>query len=409
MIFIPNNYHNFNVLFDYLESYNKATDVIFSDEKRNSSGYALFISEDNKITRIAYYIVGSKIASNRRRLTLSNPIDPETEISLQELKTKNPTIRRYISEYEKLTDIVFCTEVTGRKIWKYLVEVCPNIEEHFKLNKPSIIKNYYHIQRMEYDAVSMPLKIAGIDSIELKETSGTIFDKIDADSITEDQAIFKDAIVFSNPLVWSTDFKGKRIINNTGNMVDLWYANRNKYESLIGVDLILFHKIHNAFLLIQYKRMKKEGEQQVYRIDTQFQSEIQRMEKTKLILANNTASRLNPDPFFLRFCWEKNNDCCSTNLELLKGMNVPLGFFQNRYRNGGFATAKGAQVVTAESIGNYLDNSTFISLFKNGWIGTEPIDSNQLQEYVSKELDNNKSIFFADVSNALDEKGKSFK
>lgn len=60
--------------------------------------------------------------------------------------------------------------------------------------------------------------------------------------------------------------------------LEVIYANRNSLEATTAVDLIYYNETYNAFILVQYKLMKKESDKFIYRPDKQLQEELARME-----------------------------------------------------------------------------------------------------------------------------------
>lgn len=400
LILVGPKYANSHALVDRLEARSRATDFILAEEKRNSEGVAFFLDDEEYIFLAARYRVGARAATNRSRIVFDKPFRLDQRIPLRALYSKLPLHRRFLVGGVAATEFYFVTPVTSTKVWAQFVGLIPALEGYFAPAAKKRIASSYDFQRIEYDAIALPLKLVGIEEVEFSsdDPNASIFDRIVGDSMLEDQMLAHDYSIFSNPLTWTNDFRCKDIRNpKDGARVRLWYANRAKLEKTLGVDLVLYNATHQAFIMIQYKRMKKEGEEQIYRIDGQLEKEISRMEAARARMLCSPSSRLNQDPFYLRFCWQKQDIECQSRIELLKGMNLPLSCFQFYRTNKLFKTDRGAEVVRKENIDRYLDNTCFIDLFKDGWIGSSVSNSGFLAQYAQAALDSNTSVLVAEV------------
>jgi hypothetical protein len=400
LILVGPKYANSHALVDCLGERSRATDFILTDEKRKKEGVALFLNDEEGIFFASRYKVGAKAATNRSRIVFDKPFWLDQPIPMNALYSKLPQHRRFLVDGVVATEFYFVTPVTSEKAWAEIVTLSPALEGYFASEGKKRTPSSYDLQRLEYDAIALPLRIAGIEEVEFTsdDPNASIFDRIVGESIQEDQMLAHDYGVLSNPVTWAEDFHCKSIRNaKDGSLVHLWYANRSNLEKLFGVDLILYHVANQSFLMIQYKRMRKEGEEQVYRIDGQLDEEISRMEAVRAKIPSNSGSRLNQDPFYLRFCWQKQDMECYSRTELLKGMNLPLSCFQAYRADRRFLTDRGAEVIRKESIERYLDNSRFIELFNDGWIGSSAINSNLIAQYAKASLDQNNSILVAQI------------
>ena len=400
LILVGSKYANIHALVDCFEARSRATDFILADEKRNREGVALFLDDDAGIFLASRYRVGAKAATNRSRIVFDKPFWLDQPIPMSVLCSKLPQHRRFLVGGVEATEFYFVTPATSEKAWAQIIELLPALKGCFAPERKIRTPSSYELQRIEYDAIALPLRVAGIEEVDFASDgpNASIFDRIVGDSMLEDQMLAHDYGVFSNPLTWANDFRCKDIRNaKDGSRVRLWYANRSNLEKTLGVDLILYHAAHQSFLMIQYKRMKKEGEEQIYRIDGQLDEELTRMETARAKMSPVPSSRLNQDHFYLRFCWQRQDMECHSRMELLKGMNLPLSCFQAYRADMRFLTDRGAEVVKKESIERYLDNSRFIELFKDGWIGSSANNSNLLAQFVQASLNRNNSVLVAQV------------
>lgn len=400
LIIVPADYRNGLPLFRALDAYGQSTDVVFADMRRNSEGVAVFV-DNGCITMIAKYRTGTKVATNRTRIRFMEPRMFSEQFVIDSVTDLLPKYRHRVAIALDSSELSFLPPATASAIWGALVQLRPEFKGYFEPSLPrAYIPETYSVQRLEYDAITLPLKMAGLDEVafDMSDTNRTIFDQIVYGEMLEDQMLTHDYGVLSDPRTWGSDFSGRAFtVPSTGAVVTVWYANRANLEHLLGVDLILYHSVHKSFLLIQYKKMKVESDEHVYRLDHQLDVEIERMEQVVRETVTSDGSRLHPNPFFLRFCWERQDMGCHGRFELLKGMNLPLEYFTYLRQSDRFRTKRGAEVLDKESVGRYLDNTHLIDLFKNGWIGSASITSDQISHFVQEQLGKKHSIVVAMV------------
>ena len=181
----------------------------------------------------------------------------------------------------------------------------------------------YEVLAQEKDALGLSLSIFGLDRSRIlsdwalpeKDELPPFLQGIKAYRLSEDTIIINDTKIFGDwkttnkkiPILAAAEFRKddeKLIVLNT---------NRTSIEKTLGVDLIYYHYKYDAFVLVQYKVMRLEGEESrnyVYRPnnDKSYSAEIERMKnfESKYIIKskmnNINGFRLHENPFFFKIC-----------------------------------------------------------------------------------------------------------
>ena len=89
---------------------------------------------------------------------------------------------------------------------------------------------------------------------------------------TEGDLIARDAATF---LGWASEFtdtvKVRRFTDPPGRQLKVMVSDRDWLETQLGPDLVYYHEQRASFVLVQYKRMAKGGQDMAYRADAQFE------------------------------------------------------------------------------------------------------------------------------------------
>ncbi len=177
--------------------------------------------------------------------------------------------------------------------------------------------------------------------------------------------------------------------------LDLVYANRNALEKTLGVDLIYYKQPLGLFVLVQYKLMRDEGKQMVYRPNDQLREELDRMNRfcdeyaAQASLGSHEDFRLNSDGFFLKLV--PNRGLSPASGELIKGMYLPREYANFLFVSG----PQRAKAVHFKEPFRYLTNTEFIQAVNGGWIGTRGIGTNIIRSVVTQFLESGKAVLLA--------------
>ena len=252
------------------------------------------------------------------------------------------------------------------------------------------------------------LKISYKDSPEIHEKNDSLppfLSGLEAPTILlEDQMIFHDCSVFDDwerldvrPDVTAQFKQGRRTVTISN-------FNRHPVEQQTGVDLLYFHHYFNSYILIQYKRL--DPNEKVFRpSDATYKKEfdnMQRMLEVVGVKQNSYSSlieyRVNEMFCFFKLCEAKPINHNSG--ELIKGMYFPLDLWKLLLESEETTGRNGGKRIGYDHVdGRYFNNTQFIDLFKNGWIGSSNLSSQKITDIIAEILANKHSLILASSDN----------
>ncbi|TAK66953.1 MAG: hypothetical protein EPO22_03375 [Dehalococcoidia bacterium] len=164
------------------------------------------------------------------------------------------------------------------------------------------------------------------------------------------------------------------------------------------MDLLYYHHRYQSFVFVQYKRMTPRTGGPVYRPGGRtYEMELRRMREADLATRTGTAPttireyRLWPGAFFFKLC--PNVDLDADAAELIKGMYIPLDYWDVLVADA--RGPRGGAVVTYAGAERWLNNTLFVSLVQDGWIGSAGATTAQLNRIVRAVLEQNHSVIVA--------------
>lgn len=226
---------------------------------------------------------------------------------------------------------------------------------------------------------------------------GCFLDGISPRYLSEEAAIQHD--LFNWPGMSATHIAGRSIFEQGKRRLEVAYANRNRLEMTFGVDLIYYNSTFRAFVFVQYKLMKMEGGQAVYRPDSQLEAELQRMDncykslRTPDEIRSHEDYRFNDDGFLLKFI--PAGDLEPASRELVKGMYVPREYMHFLLGPNGPKGPRGGPRITFDDVPRYLTNSEFTINVGRGWIGTRAVRREDVREMVQRSYETQRAIMVA--------------
>src|SRR5262249_5972514 len=164
-------------------------------------------------------------------------------------------------------------------------------------------------------------------------------------------------------------------------------ANRLPLEKLTGADLIYYNETFEAFVMVQYKAMEREGDEAIFRLpNKQLDEELSRMDE--VIKSIESASRpqspagfrLAWNPFFLKLC--PRVDFQPDTESLSHGMYIPLDKWKLLTASDDLKGRRGGRGATFANVRRHFDNTAFAMLVGKAWIGTTPTQSQSIAEAV---------------------------
>jgi hypothetical protein len=141
---------------------------------------------------------------------------------------------------------------------------------------------------------------------------------------------------------------------------------------------------------------RKSGEEAIFRPDRQFELELARMRTIALDEAAPEAPRdfrLDERWSYLKFCPMVAKGTLVGSL--VGGMYVPLAYWDLLVVSPQLVGPRGGIGITHENAGRYLDNTQFISLVQDAWIGSRSMTSTQTTELIKSSLVADRSIILA--------------
>lgn len=263
------------------------------------------------------------------------------------------------------------------------------------------------VVQQEQDAVGLSLSLAGLDRDPLEQWTppdepAPFLAGLEHTELREDQLLINDMQVFGDWRRMRANGLYSEFSDSHGRRLTLLNVNRHPLETVLGVDLIYFSHRHQAFTLVQYKRMRWEskdhgvGRDPVYRPihDKNLGRQIERMRRVASTADGSPATslrdyRLGPVSCFLKVCHPE-FDLMSSDLS--KGMYMDLDLWD-------LATAhlavdrRGA--ISFNKDMRYLNNTEFMGLVREGWIGSQGITTKSIQDYVVSALRSRHSVTLA--------------
>jgi hypothetical protein len=192
--------------------------------------------------------------------------------------------------------------------------------------------------------------------------------------------------------------RGMVIRHPAGTITVLNTSNRD-LEHTQGCDLIYYSAVRNCGILIQYKRMKWEGNGWIYRGDIQLAKELNRMRSASSDDLPNGVSdyRLNNGAHYLKIV--RPTDYDGQSPELMKGLYLPLTLVDLMERSPEDSTKAGNLKITWGDerwpTQRHLNNTAFTQLFRDGWIGSCGTASETIRSWIEPLFDADEFITIA--------------
>lgn len=293
----------------------------------------------------------------------------------------------------------------GRHLLAAVSEFYPELRDELsRLGRPRDVQ-YPRSDRTvrlneQRDATGLLLDIAGVGREKLREAAAITEDLPsflralpDDREVSEESLINNDVSVIPGMLSIPGVHVDWRMFTQGSNRIHVANANMEPLERTLGVDVIYYNQPADSFVLVQYKRLRKEGEGGWwYRPDKQFNDEMDRMRRVDGLCgpAPDDDFRLHSEA-----CWIKLCDPSSTveNPEsLIRGMYLPRVYFKGFIESSKSLGPKGGRRIGWDNVDRYLNNTHFIEMVKAGWIGTHGEASKHLAGIVQEGLHSRKSV-----------------
>ncbi|RQU06566.1 hypothetical protein DF022_06235 [Burkholderia cepacia] len=245
------------------------------------------------------------------------------------------------------------------------------------------------------DGVGLALDIGGLDrpailksmNIESAPDARSVLDMLDDLPVQERSLLEHDRRIF-DLLLGEQPTSAAIFDDGRGRSVRVVVVDRDDLETVLGVDLIIYNSCYDNFVLLQYKRMRKELDGWSYPVapSSNLHGQLAQMRQFKLAVAQAPHApkpslwsyRLNQEPFFFKFCEQHRPE--SRDESLIPGITMPAEHLDEFLGLPEAQGARGGILVGYHNCPRYLNNTEFIQLAKSGWIGTSAQSATLLRE-----------------------------
>jgi hypothetical protein len=260
------------------------------------------------------------------------------------------------------------------------------------------------LYRMERDAVNVALEVAGLDRAAALagHAPPAAPSHFLADTLVrpdEDSAVIDDLDLFPGWEPIARLRPAGRVFEDaaSGRRLTVLHANRNQIEHTTGVDLVYFVHDYRSFVLVQYKRVRRDGRAEVVRVDARADEQRDRM--TALESAFRGAGpvcaksldehRLADAMCFFKLCEAEQPVEAS---DLCRGKYVDLRTWELMDAAGALSGPRGGRRLAYGSVARYLTNSTFAELVAEGWVGSATAKFDEIVQYIFDRYDSGGAV-----------------
>ncbi len=174
-------------------------------------------------------------------------------------------------------------------------------------------------------------------------------------------------------------------------------VNRWAIETRLGPDLIYYHVQRRSFVLVQYKRMIREGSIWRYRVDDHFRDQLRVMrdlDERCRQAGDDGRFRLLSTPSFVKIC--RLDDLNIDSLSMVSGMCMPREQVEVY-----LAHPNSPQTFEYGIVRDYMTSTLFALLIANGYLGTGGASSDLVKQEIDNALNRRGSVLvgaFSDTS-----------
>lgn len=382
---------------------NRFTDTFRFDKKIKTRGiYAICLSHDE----ISYFALGTKsgrVATYKDRVTFTEFL--KVGISISSLIERFPKIE--ISNENSSVDRV--PPVQTKNIYRWLETVVLDLKKWLiNIDTIQATNRTIFVEVEKKDSVQLALQMANFnrngDNLRI-QTIGhfpTFLSDLNDVILTEDEMINHDMSVFGDWGKIKSDIHGMACFDKRGERLFIWNVNRKPLESVLGVDLIYYTEDYDSFVMVQYKRMKREGDKWIYRpTDSSYHKELENMgyfenltSEISIDFQNPAHFRLDSCPFYFKLC--KSSMGISKSTDSISGMYIPLNYWEVMLKHPSFVRGeKGGTSIGYHNAKRWLTRDDFTGLVQKGWIGSQLKVSSIIAKLIRGSLEGDRAITLA--------------
>lgn len=406
---------------EHVQAFGEFSDTVSApDFKPKQRAVALISFDGETLAYAALATRGQRVATQKHVIRFTRLIDLDG-VDVDELlplmgTARGRTVARFLEEEGGTL-----SPETWAELRKALKQVRPDAVSELDAlgllaeTRPRVYRGQgYETVAEEKDAFLLATEIFGIKrrlSARLlsppRELAPFLVGLPDATRI-EDVMIQKDKTTLADWIATPEDQVGSVMLQRRdGRKLTIINVNRTRIEETLGVDLIYYNHTFRSFVMVQYKVMESEEDENgdniaIYRPnDSSYKKELARMEShvaSRPPMAPNTreAFRLSSNGFLFKLCPRITFDPLST--APIKGMYLPLDYWRLLVASPQVRGPKGGVQITYANSGRYFDNGLFVRLVEDGWIGS-PIDKErELSDLIRTGLGAKRSVIYAKTS-----------
>jgi hypothetical protein len=387
-------------LLDYRSTYGKRKKYTFASPRDSWQGaqpHLALLVDDENIHWLGRAQGGQIITDRDRRVEVVDIEDFE-DISLIDLRQQLP--RRY----KDRLGWGILPPATGSAVIQALIEMHPNWKETIsRLNQPKHFRISQsargRLLNEQRDGVGLLLEIGGTGREFLRDWTppparASFLAGIKQRFVSEETLINHDVRRFpglAETLGADVDW---RVFEGNRRQIFVMNANTEPVENTLGVDVVYFNEAFKSFVLVQYKRLVREsnaeGESGVwYRPDHNLSTELDRMG----VVDSLYGSREGDFRLFSQACWVKLCDPSAVvqdPLQLIKGMYLTRKHFVELLEV--CKGPRGGVRLGYDNVPRHINNTLFVELVKEGWVGTCGTGTMELGEVVRMVLENRRAL-----------------
>lgn len=175
-------------------------------------------------------------------------------------------------------------------------------------------------------------------------------------------------------------------------------VNKKPIEEELGVDLLYWDLIHDAFTFVQYKRLESvtssdgDGLEWAYLRRREIEKQLELMPHGREKARNAADWRAFETPFWIKFV--RGDAAATLDSQTLKGMYVPVDWMRLAMKDSTFNTGpRGGFRVTYKN-SKYVGRKTFTELISRGFVGTASFRSEEFKK-VMETFGENREVIIA--------------
>jgi hypothetical protein len=277
---------------------------------------------------------GKPSTTFHRTISFSDLVVIEPPVAIEAIRERLPTRHRTVLDLDGILP-----PRGGELVLEAFLDLRPDlaatVDELRRVSLPDLPRGAGRdVWVWERDATGVLLAIADMDRRSLRRRPGTAADVpflvgVEGARTHEQLLLDHDARHFGDWLHDDTTHVGWHVFRHGSNRLFVMNANQTPAERTLGVDLIYYNEQRHAFVLVQYKRLRKdEAGRWWYRPDGNLESELARMARVDVECDSGvmTDFRLLCTPCYIKLC---SSEAILRDPEaLIKGMYLARSHFE---------------------------------------------------------------------------------